>query len=122
MKGLESLVAALNAKGLPMRVWVDGSFATEKLNPRDVDVLVYVTDHDMTNATDRQKQTLRWVAETDLVPSHSCDAYVDFEYPVGHKLEQWGEWQKAYWLRQFGYSRQDEPKGLAVLTLPYLVI
>ena len=59
MKGLESLVAALNAEGLPIRVWVDGSFTTEKLNPRDVDVLVRVTDHDLTNATDRQKQTLQ---------------------------------------------------------------
>ena len=121
MNGLESLVASLNAEGMPMQLWVDGSFTTEKLNPKDVDVLVRVTEDDMTKATDRQKRTLQWVAETDLVPSHNCDAYVLFEYPAGHRLEQVGEWNKAYWLRQFGYSRQNKPKGLAVLTLPYLV-
>lgn len=122
MKGLESLVSTLNSAGLPMRIWIDGSFTTEKLNPKDVDLVVCVKEDDLANATKGQKQAIWWVAQADLVPSHRCDAYVLFEYREGHPLKEEGEWQRAYWLRQFGYSRQDKLKGLAVLTLPYLVI
>ena len=122
MTGLESLVLNLNSEGLPMQIWIDGSFTTEKLNPEDVDLLVCVKEDDLANATEGQKQIIRRVAETDFMPSHRCDAYVLFEYLEGHPLRDEGEWQRAYWLRQFGYSRQDKPKGLAVLTLPYLVI
>ena len=105
-----------------MEIWIDGSFATEKLDPTDVDLVVCVKDDDLIQATKRQKQALLLVSGTDLAPSHRCDAYVLWEYPAGHKLVEQGEWNKAYWLRQFGFSRQDEPKGLAVLTLPYVVI
>ena len=111
----------LNSEGMPMQIWIDGSFTTEKLNPRDVDILVCVKSVDLARATEEQKRTLTWVSETNLVPSHRCDTYVLFEYPSGHYLEREGEWNKAYWLRQFGFSRQNEPKGLAVLSLPFLV-
>lgn len=119
MDGFEQVVAMLNAGGLKMELWVDGSFLTAKLNPDDVDFAARVDEADWRSATAQQKSLIGWLNATDLRPSHRCDAYgfVDFvSLPNGA-----GEWGRAYWLRQFGFSRADNPKGMATLQLPFVI-
>ena len=122
MDGLKQVIDKLNQSGLPMVVWVNGSFLTEKLNPRDVDMVAKVKRADLVAATAVQKQTLTWFTRDDLRTPYRCDTYVFLEFEAGHQLADVTEWTKAYWLSQFGFSRAEDPKGLAVLNLPFVIV
>jgi hypothetical protein len=124
MEGFEKIIAMLNGCGLKMDVWVDGSFLTEKLNPDDIDFAARVEEADWRAANAQQKTLCRWVNMTDLKPAYRCDAYVFVELAPGGSSSQgaW-EWGRAYWLRQFGFTRDPaKPKGMAVMKLPFIVI
>lgn len=117
MRGLEELLELLNKNGMRGEVWVNGSFTTEKLNPDDCD-LIFMTSMDVVRAfTPAQRNFYEWFNRVKLKSSHRCDNYAlaqDENHPAS-------EWFVAYWLRQFGFSRTDEMKGLAVVKIPFLV-
>ena len=61
----------------------------------------------------------------DLATGEKCDDDRQPEAgknPAAVELDGEWEWDRAYWLRQFGFSRADERKGLAVLRLPFLIL
>lgn len=122
MDGFEVVVSQLNQSGLRMELWVNGSFVTEKLNPSDVDFLARAEGPHIDAATIAQKRVWQWLAQTDLKTPHKYDAYTLSEHPEGHVLGEFSEWRRAYWLRQFGFSRGDDEKGLAVIRLPFVII
>ena len=121
MDGLDVVVSRLNGTGFPLEIWIDGSFVTEKYNPEDSDVAVRVPGEIFDAAPPSQQNDLLWFASTDLKPDYKCDLYVFPEYGTGHSLYDHGQWRRAYWLTKFGFSRAEEPKGLAVLETPYVV-
>jgi hypothetical protein len=59
----------------------------------------------------------------DKVESHTlkaslhCDSYVWREYPSNHLAYNESQWDRAYWIRQFGFSRGDDYKGILVLAI-----
>lgn len=119
MLGVEALVADLKQHAIEGELWVDGSFLTQKVDAQDADVLLRVPlDFVDVRSTPVQKQVLSWV-DSNLKQSHHCDSYVTVcDAPVGHPLHAHCTWYDAYWLRQFGFSRQSQPKGIAVIQLP----
>lgn len=122
MDGLERVIARLNSTGLKMDVWVNGSFLTQKLNPDDVDFAARIEEAEWRAADANQKSAVRWLNVTDLKPDHRCDAYAFVEFDQNSVAVSGGwEWDRAYWLRQFGFSRSDGKKGLAVLKLPFII-
>lgn len=121
MDGLEYVIGQLNSTGVPMEVWVDGSFMTEKLNPKDSDIAVRIMAPDYATATQQSRTIIKWVSDIDLTPAFKCDSYVFSEFPPSHKLFDQGQWNRAYWLNKFGFSRAEEPKGLAVVKLPFVI-
>ena len=54
---------------------------------------------------------------SNLKSSLKVDSYVDFEYPEGHALYWEGVYQRAYWMKQYGYDRvaSENLKGIVVL-------
>jgi hypothetical protein len=122
MDGFDRLVAEINACGLKLDVWVDCSFLTQKLNPEDIDLACCVEEGHWRAATIQQKSAMLWINKTDLKPKYRCDAYsfVDCA-PSGPASRGAWQWDRAYWLRQFGFNRKDEPKGVAVLQLPFII-
>lgn len=121
MAGLERVLEMLNRTAFRLEVWVNGSFMTEKYNPEDSDVAVRIQGEDFDAAPLAPRQQLLFLANTDLKPDHKCDLYIFPEYHSGHALYDFGQWRRAYWLNKFGFSRAEEPKGLAVLRLPFVV-
>lgn len=120
MDGLEGVLQRANASSLTMEAWVDGSFMTEKMNPRDSDVVFRVARSDWASASSTQKSVLLWVNGTDLKPTYKCDAYAFVDDATGPSLDD-SEWDRSHWIRQFGFSRGDVPRGVAVINLPYLI-
>lgn len=121
MDGLETVIHRLNQSGLHLEAWIDGSFMTEKLNPKDSDVAVRVRGEEFDAAAPNQKTPIVWAGQTDLIPDFLCDCYPFPEYPAGHALYDYGQWRRAYWLNKFGHDRAERPKGLAVIAMPFII-
>ena len=115
MIGLETLFGELTRQAIATQVWVDGSFLTAKVNPEDVDIVLCTKAGVYDNGTDAQRNVLNNVASMDLKQNLHCDSYVFYEYPEDHPLHAVGEFTRAYWMRQFGMSRSNEFKGIAVV-------
>lgn len=64
-----------------------------------------------------QRQFFDWFRTSNLYDKYRCDNYV----LITDDTRPDAEWMHAYWLRQFGFSRSDEMKGLAVIDVPFVV-
>jgi hypothetical protein len=63
-----------------------------------------------------QREAVDWII-SNLKGSHLCDSYILMEYAPSNPLHATGEWQRAWWLRQYGFSREDDFQGIAVIQL-----
>lgn len=117
MDGLEKFVSMLRAEGVVGDLWVDGSFITQKIDPEDVDVVLEVQSSFYEKATEAQQAVVDLVAVADFKPDYFCDAYVLWQYDKGDELYAYGEWERAYWIRQFGFSRGIDKKGMALVQM-----
>ncbi|HEY1380572.1 MAG TPA: hypothetical protein VGF55_27470 [Gemmataceae bacterium] len=117
MDGLEAVIARLTGAGVTGELWIDGSFLTHKLDPNDVDLLLRLTNAFVSGLTPEQQAALDWFLDRERHATHSCDCYACVEYPQDHPLHSIGEWHRAYWIRQYGFSRGHDLKGIAVLRL-----
>jgi hypothetical protein len=117
MAGLERVIEAIQVAGIRGEVWIDGSFLTEKLNPDDSDIILVLTKDELSKMDAKQLEFIRQFASSNLSTTHKCDNYV-----LVRDDTVFAEWNYAYWLRQFGFSRSDQMKGLAVVKLPFLVM
>lgn len=114
MNGLRIVISRLAAARIAGELWINGSFLTEKIDPRDSDVVLAADNRYVDiGCTLLQGKTLDWIS-SNLKAKHLCDSYVFFNYPKGHAYEAVGEWMRAYWIKQFGFSRSEQPKGIAV--------
>jgi hypothetical protein len=114
--GLMTFVQKLESAEVPGELWLDGSFLTEKINPKDVDVVLRVDGSVYNAGTPDQKEAIDWVIANQKL-TLKCDSYVFFEYPHGDPLHDEGRWWYSYWHKQWGFSREIDPKGIAVLSL-----
>jgi hypothetical protein len=119
MAGLETVADRLVTASIVGNLWVDGSFVTEKINPADTDILLEVNASSMyDNGSQEQKDAIDWIIGNLKNTSLKCDSYHHFIYPATHLLFQEVEWWRAYWMRQFGFSREVDPKGIVVISIP----
>jgi hypothetical protein len=117
MDGLEHVLSLLQRNGMRGELWVDGSFTTEKLNPDDADIILVVDAADYRAFSPEQRAFFNGFCNISLKDRFRCDNYG----MVRDEASPMNEWLLAYWLRQFGFSRADQMKGLAVIKLPFLV-
>ena len=104
-------------------LWVDGSFLTENIEPRDVDFALRVDMSFLERMTPLQIDFLNWLGNDDtqirdqIKHDYLCDSYVFCELPQTHPGYP-GQDMRQYWLTQFGFDRSRNPKGIAVLSIP----
>lgn len=118
MAGLTQVVEKLCAAKIAGHLWLDGSFLTEKIDPEDVDLLLRITDEFLNQITQQQLEAFAWYRSRERKATHHCDAYHWIEYPCDHDQYMQGEWWRAYWLHQYGFSRGEAMKGIVVIELP----
>lgn len=116
MRSVEALCTAVSTALISSEIWVDGSFLTQKVDPADVDLVVVVQSASWPG-TGQQRHVMGRVAQKDF-GSPPCDSYVLVEYPSSHKHYPETELMRAYWIKQFCFSRNEEMKGLAVIRTP----
>jgi hypothetical protein len=115
-ENVEAFTATINSHAIKGVIWVDGSFLTEKLNPDDADILLLVGSDDYRQFSQQQKDFIAHLSGQSLYHQYRLDNYVAV---VGQDAS--GQYQHAYWLRQFGFSRDNRMKGILTITVPFLV-
>lgn len=113
MEGFRQFVARLSACEVAGEIWVDGSFTTAKIDPKDIDVVVRC-DGVRYNADEQYREVIDWVIKNQK-KELKCDSYALLEYPEGHDLHEEGDWWHAYWKVKWGFSREEDPKGIVVV-------
>ncbi len=93
--------------------WVDGSFVSRKLNPRDIDFLTFV-DYQL---YEQHEQAFDELRRYRLDRSLSIDGYFVKVYPDTH--QRYNDYQSdlTEWQYQFGTTRKHKPKGFLELTV-----
>jgi hypothetical protein len=117
MNGLEQVVQELESFEVAGEIWIDGSFMTQKIDPEDVDVLLRVDSALYDGGSPELRKAIDDFDSAQLKHRYHCDSYVWREYPVGHSLHNESEWDRAYWIRQFGFSRGDDYKGIVTIEI-----
>lgn len=94
-------------------VWIDGSYVTDKVNPNDVDIIVFLEIEDYINIH-------------PLWPSLRCQKNIDpyCEVILNEHTKSAASPkdlgiiinQRNYWRGQFGFDRIDIPKGIIKLS------
>lgn len=88
--------------------WIDGSFVTKKLNPRDIDFVTLI-DYQ----TYERFQTIienKYRREPAKNIFGLVDAYAVKMYPVGHSQRWVSEYDLIYWRRWFSETRMNRAK------------
>lgn len=103
--GLQLFIGELRQIPVTFEMWLDGSFVTEKLDPNDIDLVVFA-DPFALNTLDSQNQS-KLTGLFDRQTSRSifgCDVLFS---PLGD------ENMRSYWRGWYGFDRNENPKGLA---------
>ena len=116
MEGLEKVIQELRVNSVEGEIWIDGSFVTEKMNPEDVDLALRVAAQFYENATQKQREAVDWLA-SNLRNTHLCHSYSFMEWPEDHTNYWVGQYMYNYWMKQFGFSRSNEVKGIPFVVL-----
>lgn len=116
MSGLRTFVQRLEEDGVKGKLWIDGSFLTEKIDPKDVDILLLYDGVAYNTGAVAAHDRVDWVIANQK-DTLKCDSYILMQYPTGHPLHTEGEWWYAYWHHKWGFSREDDPKAIVVLEL-----
>ena len=91
--------------GAFFEIWIDGSFATRKEEPDDIDIGLFCLAKEINSLKGDKEQLLRMLlnnpVETKL--RYHCDTYF---VPLGDHEH------RSYWRGWFGFDREEKPKGI----------
>ena len=90
-------------------VWIDGSFSTAKVNPNDIDLVLFLYVESFINIQS-EWATLRKQANLD--PYIAVAVCPDTQSKVDSRVYMDVINKRNYWRGQFGYDRNDVPKGI----------
>ena len=107
--GLRAVVQILSTAGIRGELWIDGSFVTQKLNPGDIDVVLYISgDQELTDIQWQHIASFTSVDfRTQVLDDYGCDFYFILERDI----------LDTYWRKQYGRDRSGRPKGIMVLSI-----
>lgn len=89
---------------IPFEIWLDGSFISEKRNPRDIDA-VFMIDY---QTVEQKKSVLesKWFTRENKL-NLNLDLYYSIEYPPSHKRYFLTHLNHLYWQDVYGHTRKD---------------
>ena len=93
--------------------WINGSFISNKVNPRDIDLVNLV---EYSNFQENGLLNYETFINENSYKKYGIDAYLLVLYPKGHKLYSWSQSDLLYWNDWFSRTRKDRlgkrhPKG-----------
>lgn len=114
---LVAFVDTLRTAGVTGTLWLDGSFVTEKINPNDIDLVMFVALTHFEALPHAGRLAVQSAGEPQ---DGGLDNYLSVDYPAGHAKHRLSREMRAYWWRQFsrgepGDTGKSRAKGIAVV-------
>lgn len=86
-------------------IWLDGSFTTLKIEPEDIDILIVYNNNSINSLPDEQKMIVNSLFNRNITK---------IRYNIDILLcPDDDENNRSYWRGWFGFSRSENPKGIA---------
>jgi hypothetical protein len=96
--------------------FIDGSFVSNKNDPGDIDLVCFIDGDEIDNLSpDKQARLEELLSGSTVKAKYMCDAYFCVSFPGHHPHFQHARAQRKYWMGEFGYDRQDVPKGIVLI-------
>ena len=111
-KSLIAFLKKLNDNYKIYEVWIDGSYVSEKINPNDVDTVIFFEVDDFIKVSTIWNN-IRAVQDIDSYCAVAVNE--DSKKRIDPTSYQQIVNNRNYWRGQFGYDRADKPKGIIVL-------
>ena len=92
-------------------IWIDGSFVTQKMHPRDIDIVIFVNFQYF-----KSKETLLTILKER---QEFVDLYYVKVFPEDHPDNQLTQLDKLDWLHFFTTDRKNKRKGFIKLISDY---
>ncbi len=110
LAGMLKFIDDLKELAITGELWFDGSFATIKNNPDDIDlVVVYDPESIEALSTEQQQKAGYLFHQPSARAQYNCDVYCAPRSDVG---------LVSYWRGWFGFKRDGKtPKGIGLFTL-----
>ncbi|WP_339321783.1 hypothetical protein [Paenibacillus sp. FSL W8-0194] len=108
----------------PRYVWLDGSYLTQKIDPNDIDLVLFYYPEDI---QDQQQAAILGDLINRVSRGYDCDAYLcfSFEHWSPQQLQAFPQQNhtimQTYWMGQFGFDRSREPKGMVQIEQQELI-
>jgi hypothetical protein len=97
---------------------LDDSFVSNKNDPGDVDMVLFVDATVIDNLTPAERAAFGALAAGQLTKAtHMCDAYFCLTFPENHPQFAQFRQMKKYWMGEFGFDRSEVPKGIVQIQL-----
>lgn len=97
---------------------IDGSFTSSKVNPGDIDLVCFASMEAIDSLPQEKKDLLnRLVSGQETRSAYLCDAYFCPTLPETHPQYNNYRAQRKYWIGEFGYDREEKPKGIVRLQI-----
>lgn len=108
-------IKAVSNKYHVHEVWIDGSFTTAKVNPNDIDLVIFLYVESFISI---QSEWTNIRNQSFLDPYIAVAVCEDTKTKV--EPEIYGDIvnKRNYWRGQFGYDRNDIPKGIVAIKEP----
>ena len=91
--------------GASVELWIDGSFTTKKLDPNDIDLVVFSSEAAVNSLPPKQQSMFGALLDQPTVKKRfGLDVYF---CPVENQP------MRSYWRGWFGFDRSEQPKGIA---------
>ncbi len=92
--------------------WLDGSFASDKRDPADADVVSFIDGPQFDELPQHRQLLIRQL----LLGSHTealwrCDSHPVVVYPADHPAHRHTVLAMTWWRSYFGTQRDGSPKG-----------
>jgi len=108
------LLDELKKIGVDFELWINGSFATKKPDPNDIDIAAFFSPDQVNSIPDDKKHLLVsfYHNPDDIKIRYHCDTYM---------LANVHQKVKEHWGKLFGSSKQGIPKGIPKLSIKAMV-
>ena len=103
----------LRSVGVEVTEFINGSFSTTKNDPSDIDLVGFADADTVNKLTPAEQAKFEELFKGKATKAkYMCDAYFLATVPPGHPHEQQVRTMRKYWMGEFGFDRQDRPKGI----------
>jgi len=94
--------------------WVNGSYITKKVDPKDLDLVTFVDG--LKARVKNDPEYLKRMTK-DILKRFLCHSYVVPIYPESDDRFSFTRRSEEYWNKWFGHDRQGHPKGFIEFNL-----